>query len=1252
MRARFLSTSFLTTMLTLGTSSPTGPAWGETTIVPITEDTTLSRGLPDNNYGELLFPIGKFHAVRLGWAPKGDYYRVLMRTRLSTIPPGATILSGKLVLHMQGLRPAIPAALSLHHVSASWREGDGTGTNGEPLDGFVTWNSRRRRVADMQWETPGGDFEPEPFLTVRLPAKQDAIVRIELPAALVQRWLDRPSENHGFVIRLAPVSGEHIEQLEAEFFSSEFEGPAGNRPHLAVSYEGGDPDALRRRIDPAERVEEPGAVMTFPVSVPVSGPASLAIYDADGMRIVRSLWYGAERKAGEVEAQWDGTDEGGKPVPAGHYTWKVLQGGSVTGRYVATLGNGRQPWRPGDVGGYGVEATSDVAVDDDGYVYVCGLGHGRAIMKLSPDGKIVWSGPNTGIVEHPSAIALTDQHVYAANANEGWYRLSRKTGRVAPLANGNRMVQFESKPLPPGSNRWRWLKPFNDYPTRLIKDGLQETWDTRGLVVFEGRLYLPFYHHHQVRVYDAESGDELFRWPMVHPAGITLNREGQLLIATERRIVKYDPDGILQGDVVVDHLGFPQGLSVGPKGNIYVTDLSLPNTVKVFSPDGRLRGTFGSGESLQGTVKHEKLYMPFGIDVDRDGQVYLAEWLFERVRKLSPDLKKTLWSAQSFYAENCCADRQDPSLIYGLSGCSANGSPLFEYRLDYETGAWRNQRYWSLPKGHPGWHVAGYAVQGSAALELEGHRFYFITHDTVNIFRMDGDHLVHVARIGSRQKYTDRDGAFHEHLPDYGYGIWLDADGNGFATEDEINVAPKEMVERTGIGRGSHDSHIANDGTVYYSNAAFEMTGVKHGIPQYDFDHMRVVDPYLPGDRDQCEITGQAADAAGNTYFAVQGRTAVGSGGIRQHQQHISWCNLRKVDRDGDMLWSVGAKARTFKKPGTWYYNTSVDWADGFLFAADEAGPVDIYTDDGLYVSTVLLDNTRGHTPQSDVMSPTPGELWHVAAYRHTGNQNYYLLCQSHEGGGHIRAYEVVGLEQVKRGQGTLSIGAELAATFRKRSMNSKAVEEAGEKIGFVMSRRTDLPTNGDADKWPRHSPIHLKVEDTDIECEIRTFYDGEFYYVAAICRGDETPALNANAGNLEKAWSGDALEIYLSGDPEADPSRKAYTATDFQIILPVHGTAQDQKPVDIKQKRYVEGGKFGTRVHGDKRGWSVTARIPWSHLGAFRPVADDIITGGFKINLSDRTGEETVLSIFWSGSGRAWVNPSEWGKLKMKYIY
>ena len=121
-----------------------------------------------------------------------------MRGDVSRIPPGARITSAELALLIQGPRPEIPSVLRFHRISASWVEGDGTGTGGEPLDGFSTWNSRQRRVPGMQWDVPGGDFVQEPFLTSPTFAmKPENIVHITFPTEIIQSWLDNPSENLG-----------------------------------------------------------------------------------------------------------------------------------------------------------------------------------------------------------------------------------------------------------------------------------------------------------------------------------------------------------------------------------------------------------------------------------------------------------------------------------------------------------------------------------------------------------------------------------------------------------------------------------------------------------------------------------------------------------------------------------------------------------------------------------------------------------------------------------------------------------------------------------------------------------------------------------------------------------------------------------------------------------------------------------------------------------------------------------------------
>lgn len=1210
----------------------------------------LSSRSPDNNFGEHLYPMDYTYRVRMGWSPHGDHYRALSRFDVSGVPPGAEIQRADFSVRVTGPLQPGPFRFTFHRLTRSWVEGTGTGTAGEPGMEAATWNSRRSGGNGMAWGQPGGDFETKPFLVSQaIPKAPDGVVRFVFPSAVVQAWLDRPDENFGFMTRIEPVKPGDLEEIEAEWFASEIEdAPPEQAPHLVVTYSGGD--ASRVRAGAAAAASTAPSPATIPVHLHGTGPTSLALYDGSGERIVRTLWYAEDVESTKTNVSWDGTDDRGEPVPAGTYRWKALQGGSVSARYVASVGNGRQPWRPDDTGGYDILNAQDVAVDETGAVYICGTGHGKAIQKVSPEGDVVWAGPNTGSIEVPTAIALSGDYVYAANGNHGWYRLSRASGEVVPLTADRRMVVFAPDPKS-SSDWWIWPDPFTDYPTRHVQDGVRRERDTRGLVVHDGRLYLPLYYHHQVRVYDAESGQELERWPVAHPAGIVLEENGDLLIATERRIVKYRTDGRRLGDVVTDHLGFPEGLAVAPDGAIYVADLAPPYSIKVFSPDGALRDRFGNGESLQGAVRHDKLYMPFGIDVDAAGNIYTAEWLFGRTQKLGPDWKPD-WSVQALYAENGCADRRDPSILYGLVGFQPQGSQLFEYHLDYATGKWTTTRFWSLPGGHPAWHVYGYCTQGSGLVELDGHRFYFLPHDTVNVFRIDDDHIVHVARIGNRHKVLDKEGNVLQSLPGTAFGIWLDEDNNGFATGNEIQVLAEERKQDLALREWSNDCHIADDGTVYYGNAVFPMSGIKDGVPQYDLQQLRIVDPFVETDTDDRHILGQAADSEGNIFYALHGRTGGNAGGVRRWQQQIRWCGLRKVTPDGTVLWTAGGKARTFKKPGGWYYNTGVDFASGYVFAGDEPGPVDIYSPDGLFVSTVLNDPTRGHHHRTDVMTHTPSESWHIAAYRHPDTAATYLLTQSHEGGQHLRTYEILGLDGIRRSEGTITVGMELAQTFRHRGAVEKTPKKNDEKkICHVTLRRNALPMDGRAFAWPRITPIRLTVEDSDLTADILALYDADYYYVAATVRGDDSPGVNANARSVDTAWSGDCLEIYANVDPNANPNRQQYSESDFQIIVPANGDAQEQQPIDLHARKRIPGATFSSRAEAKERKWSVTARIPWSYLGTYRPTPESVISGGFKVNLGDNLGSKVTLSMFWSGSGREWVNPGEWGKLKMVYV-
>ena len=86
-------------------------------------------------------------------------------------------------------------------------------------------------------------------------------------------------------------------------------------------------------------------------------------------------------------------------------------------------------------------------------------------------------------------------------------------------------------------------------------------------------------------------------------------------------------------------LSFPQGVAVDDKGNVYIAD-SKNNRVRKVSTGGRIttfagtgkRGSSGDG----GRATSARLNDPQAVAVDAEGNVYIAEQLGQRVRKVTP----------------------------------------------------------------------------------------------------------------------------------------------------------------------------------------------------------------------------------------------------------------------------------------------------------------------------------------------------------------------------------------------------------------------------------------------------------------------------------------------------------------------------------------------------------------------------------------------------------------------------------------
>ena len=178
-------------------------ATGEVVTLTPVADTSLFEKVPDNN-------LGSSQSLAVGNTVTPDPTRGLVRFDLQgAVPAGSRIQSATLdlkVVRASGL--VEPATFELHRLLVDWGEGDKgsgsvTGTGVEAGSGETTWNSRFH--GQTVWSTPGGaagtDFASELSASDNVPAGEDLSFSGSNLTADVQRWLDDPGANFGWLLK-------------------------------------------------------------------------------------------------------------------------------------------------------------------------------------------------------------------------------------------------------------------------------------------------------------------------------------------------------------------------------------------------------------------------------------------------------------------------------------------------------------------------------------------------------------------------------------------------------------------------------------------------------------------------------------------------------------------------------------------------------------------------------------------------------------------------------------------------------------------------------------------------------------------------------------------------------------------------------------------------------------------------------------------------------------------------------------------
>jgi sugar lactone lactonase YvrE len=135
------------------------------------------------------------------------------------------------------------------------------------------------------------------------------------------------------------------------------------------------------------------------------------------------------------------------------------------------------------------------------------------------------------------------------------------------------------------------------------------------------------------------------------PAALTVDRYGVVFVADTHNsmIRKITPDGTVttiagrpspdmanRKDTVA-RFDNPYGIAVDKDDNVFVSDWDK-DQIKKISPDGKITVFAGSGNrgAKDGAGSQATFYLPEGIALDANGNLYVADTYNNRIRKISP----------------------------------------------------------------------------------------------------------------------------------------------------------------------------------------------------------------------------------------------------------------------------------------------------------------------------------------------------------------------------------------------------------------------------------------------------------------------------------------------------------------------------------------------------------------------------------------------------------------------------------------